>query len=144
MKRVWKYTSALVLTLICVLTMETNAQALDFPTLDIQYDTESRAVIVTGVPIYDDAGTIQYALDGNIYLGKNIVGSFRYAPTSVPYHLPEQQGYIFAWDNAGFLAGSGTYTFRARLIAHPRGISGETLEKGPMQSISFDYWLPGE
>ena len=145
MKRMRTWATALLLTLLCALAAETNAQAIDFPNLNIQYDPDSRSVIVTGVPMYDAAGTIQYSLDGSIRFGLETVSSFSYAPEVMPYHLPDQQGYIFNWDDAQFLLpASGTYTFAARLTAHPRQNTGETLEKGPMQTLHYEYWKDGE
>ena len=146
MKRLYTWVSALLLTLLCVFSMETSAQAaMDFPTLNIEYDENSRSVIVTGVPMYDATGTIQYSLDGSIRFGKETVSSFCYAPEVMPYHLPDQQGYIFNWDDAQFLLpGSGIYTIRVRLTAHPRQNTGETLEKGPMQTLDYEYWKDGE
>ena len=146
MKRLYTWVSALLLTLLCVFSMENSAQAaMDFPTLNIEYDENSRSVIVTGVPMYDTTGTIQYSLDGSIRFGKETVSSFCYAPEVMPYHLPDQQGYIFNWDDAQFLLpGSGIYTIRVRLTAHPRQNTGETLEKGPMQTLDYEYWKDGE
>ena len=46
MKRLYTWVSALLLTLLCVFSMETSAQAaMDFPTLNIEYDENSRSVI---------------------------------------------------------------------------------------------------
>lgn len=151
-KKSFRILLVLAVLLASFLCSEKDVYATGFPTITVDFDPNDQSVIVSGIPSYDATGAIIYELHGYLNYGDTRVETFSYAPSAVPYHVPDKQAYIFNWSDAEFLLPcSGDYKFTAYVVAVKPSPSSVTEEKGPKTTIDITLtkkdestnWGPG-
>ena len=143
---------SLAIILAGFLGIKTDVYAVSIPGITLSYDSTDQSVIVAGIPAYDSTGSVQYELNGYINYSDERIGTFCYAPSVAPHHIPEKQAYVFNWADTEFLLPcSGEYQFTAYVCAIYSNGNGMVKEKGPAQTITITLtkkdestnWGPG-
>lgn len=143
---------SLAIILAGFLGIKTDVYAVSIPGITLSYDSTDQSVIVAGIPAYDSTGSVQYELNGYINYSDERIGTFCYAPSVAPHHIPEKQAYVFNWADTEFLLPcSGEYQFTAYVCAIYSNGNGMVKEKGPSQTITITLtkkdestnWGPG-
>ncbi len=129
-------------------------KAVDFPNINVSFDTADESVIVDGIPAGSSNGLIEYQLEGYLNYESERIETFCYAPNVRAYDVPDQMAYIFNWsgDKERFLPCTGEYKFTTYVTARYKDSQGKMIEEsGPMTSISITLhkkdestnWGPG-
>lgn len=144
----------LALLLVTILLPKLKAEAVNFPGINITFDTTDESVIVEGIPANSPDGSVEYQLEGYLNNEKERVETFCYAPNARPYDVPAKQAYVFNWggDAEFLLPCSGEYKFTAYVTARYIDANGNGVEeKGPKTTITITLhkkdestnWGPG-
>ena len=134
---------ALVITIALIVAMPLETYAVSFPSISLTFEPSDESVVVSGVPVSDASGSVEYMVEGYLNYGSERIETFCYGPKVVPYDVPSNQAYIFNWaDNEFILPCSGQYTFTAYITAIYIDSNGNGVEeKGPKQTISSEKHL---
>lgn len=146
--------ASLVIVLLTILGPKLEAEAVDFPGINVTFDPTDESVIVDSIPANSPDGAVEYQLEGYLNYEKERVDTFCYAPNVRPYDVPAKQAYIFNWggDAEFLLPCSGEYKFTAYVTARYINAQGNGVEeKGPKTTISITLhkkdestnWGPG-
>ena len=131
-----------------------EVKAVNFPHINVSFDTTDESVIVDGIPTGSSNGLIEYQLEGYLNYESERIETFCYAPKVVAYDDPDKMAYIFNWsgDKERFLPCTGEYNFTTYVTARYKDAQGKMIEeKGPKTTISFTLhkkdestnWGPG-
>ena len=125
----------LVLLLVTILSPKLEAEAVDFPNINVTFDPADESVIVDCIPA-NGANGVEYQLEGYLNYEKERIETFCYAPNVRPYDVPAKRAYVFNWggDAEFLLPCTGEYKFTAYLTARYIDAQGNGVEeKGPKQ-----------
>lgn len=143
----------LALLLATILSPKLEAEAVDFPGINVTFDPADESVIVDSIPA-NGANGVEYQLEGYLNYEKERIETFCYAPNVRPYDVPAKQAYVFNWggDAEFLLPCTGEYKFTTYLTARYIDAQGNGVEeKGPKTTINITLhkkdestnWGPG-
>lgn len=146
--------STLCLIMASVIFTDMEALAVEFPGIQVTFDTGDESVIVEGIPANSADGTVEYQLEGYLNYEKERIETFCYAPNVRSYDVPGRMAYIFNWsgDAEFLLPCTGEYRFTAYVTARHKDAQGNMTEtEGPKTTISITLhkqdestnWGPG-
>ncbi len=143
----------LALLLVTLFSPKLEAEAVDFPSINVTFDPADESVIVDSIPA-NGANGVEYQLEGYLNYEKERIETFCYAPNVRPYDVSAKQAYVFNWggDAEFLLPCTGEYKFTTYLTARYIDAQGNGVEeKGPKTTINITLhkkdestnWGPG-
>ena len=97
LKRASVFLCYLCLVISTFMVANTDAHAIDFPTITVSFDPTDESVIIEGVKDLTPGGPYLTSLEGYLNYGKERVETFCYGPQGKAYDIPEVMGYILNW-----------------------------------------------
>lgn len=118
----------LALLLVTLFSPKLEAEAVDFPGINVTFDSTDESVIVDGIPANSPDGSVEYQLEGYLNYEKERIETFCYASNVRPYDVPAKQAYVFNWggDAEFLLPCTGEYKFTTYLTARYIGAMEES------------------
>ena len=144
----------LILMMASLTFTKLEVKAVDFPNINVSFDTADESVIVDGIPSGSSDGLVEYQLEGYLNYESERIETFCYAPNVRACDVSDKMAYIFNWsgDKERFLPCTGEYKFTTYVTARYKDAQGKMIEEsGPKTTISITLhkkdestnWGPG-
>ena len=152
-KNIYIY-GTLILMVASLSFTKLELKAVDFPDINVSFDTADESVIVEDIPGSSADGLVEYQLEGYLNYESERIETFCYAPNVRAYDVADKMAYIFNWsgDKERFLPCKGEYKFTTYVTARYKDAQGKMVEEsGPKTTISITLhkkdestnWGPG-